>query len=145
MSFDSNPQAVYHGAGFAELRQVAQTTFDFESATDNDAVISDSGTAITVADFTGRVLLAKITRTGGTTGVGVPASGWIDMADISAGAHATGTELSGNGDTVALPGQVPYFISRGAGGHVVMASSDVSVSPGTGAGDEATLTLYEIM
>ena len=144
MAFDSNPQAVYHGEGFAELRQVAQTTFDFESSTDNDAVISDSGTAITVASFTGRVLLAKVTRTGGTTGAGVPASGWVDMSDISAGAQATGADLSGDGDTVVLPGQVPYFISRGGGGHVVMASSDVSVSPGTGAGDEVTLTLYEV-
>ena len=144
MAFDSNPQAVYHGVGYGELRQVGQTTFDFNGATDNDAIIGDSGTAITTNDLTGRVLFAKITRTGGSTGPGVPAAGLVDMADISTGTAAGGHDLSGDAASVAIPGQVPYYLSRGAGGHAVLSSSDVSVSPGNGSGDEATLTLYEI-
>ena len=144
MAFDSNPQAVYHGEGYAELRQVAQTTFDFNGASDNTAIVSDSGSAITVTDFTGRVLLAKVTRTGGSTGVGVPAAGLVDMSDIQAGTLGA-VDISGDGDTAAIPGQATYLMARGAGGHIILASTDVSVSPGNTSGDEVTLTLYELM
>ena len=146
MAFDSNPQAVYNGEGYAELRQVAQTTFDFETATDNDAVISETGTAITVADFTGRALFAKIRRTGGSTGRVSQASAMVDLRDIAGGAHNTGDALNTDDDTIAIPGgQVTWFMSRGSGGHIILASSDVSVAPGNAASDEATLTLYELM
>ena len=144
MALNPNPQDGYDPSRTAELNQVAQTTFDFDGAADNNAVISDSDSAITVTSFDDRPLYLTIRRSGGSTGRAIQASGIVDLSEIGDGAHNTGDALNADDDTIPMVGEVTWFISRGSGGHVILASSDVSVSPGNASGDEVTLTLYEI-
>ena len=140
MSFDSNPSAVYHGVGYGELRHVATATFDMSSANDDTYYVSDTG-AITVGDFTERVLLVKVKsdHADAKTGDVLNPVSFDDIAEqaVTAGSDAP---TASNGLIIPLDGQQIY-LSRGSGGHLVLGGSDVSDSFGTGT---VTVGVYEM-
>ena len=139
MAFDSNPQAVFHGAGFGELRQRDQATFNFSSASDGVFVASSTG-SITVTDHVGRLALVKITgATAGAMGQLYP----VDFADIAEESVTAGTDSGSLTNSIAISvGSVIMYLSRGSGTHLVLAGSDVSAAPGTSTA--VVVTVYEI-
>ena len=141
--FDANPNSNDYGNGFAGLRQVAQGVYDMSSGSDDTFVILDSGT-ITVANHTRRLVALKFS---GTSILGMDDRlHLVNFDDIATQALDASSATPSATNSLTLRRDIGtgavIYLSRGSGGHLIVATSDISVAPGTIA--DFTVTVYEI-
>ena len=144
--FDSNPNSNDNGTGFAGLRQVSQGVYDLSSANDDEFQVLDSGT-ITVANHTRRLCAVKFS---GTSILGLDDRlHFLNFDDIGAQALDASTATPSDANSITLRFAVGasvtdevLYLSRGSGGHLIVAGSDLTKVPGQIA--DFTITVYEI-
>ena len=129
MAFDSNPQAVFHGLGFAEPEEIGRATFEFASPyTVNQ--FADAGTGeVLLSDLEGNGLIMARVNGGTPSGMGlfIP-----EMIPVTAGSEPDSTDAVASTNSIALyHGAVTVHLGVDEDGKVLAASSSQALASTT--------------
>ena len=142
MSFDSNPQAVYHGVGFGSLVRIGSPIF---TVTGNFSAASSNAFHISTNTEPGQVIL--VGTSGGTNGDANNELAALNVDDIPDAAETAG-QAPTNANSASWVGYgaangrtvVRMSIARDGDGNIMLASS----TPASLGGANMTLNIYKV-
>ena len=130
MAFDSNPQAVFHGLGFAEPEEIGRATFAFTAAASYTAnQFADAGTGeVLRSDLEGNGLIMARVNGGTPSGMGlfIP-----EMIPSPATAPDEGDAASSANSMAVYHGSVTMHLGVDADGKVIAGSSAATLGSTT--------------